>query len=71
MKIKRYYVQNTLTDKTKGFSSLKKAVEYCITEKNTALLIHIGGYNLDYYKIGDDFLSLYSRCKEYLNSLVK
>lgn len=69
MKIKRYYVQNALTDKTNGFSSLKKAVEYCITERNTALLIHIGGYNLDYYKIGDTYITLYNRCKDFINEL--
>ena len=69
MRIKRYYVQDALTDKTKGFQSLKKAVEYCISEKNTSLLIHIGGYNLDYYKKGDTYTTLYNRCKDFINEL--
>ena len=60
--IKRFYVQNTITDEQKGFCSLTQAVEYAIEKANTNLLIHIGGYNLEYYLIGDTFDSLYTRC---------
>ena len=36
---------------------------YCLEAKNEAYLIHIGYWNLDYYKKGDTFESLKARCE--------
>lgn len=60
--IKRYYVEHYYTDEEKGFKTLTAAVKYVLEKKDTNLLIHIGGYNLDYYHNGDTFESLYNRC---------
>lgn len=67
--IKNFYVENTITEEEKSFNSLKKAVEYCIKQKNTNLLIHIGGYNLEYYEQGDTYETLYNKCKEILEKI--
>ena len=40
-----------------------KAIEACLEAKNEAYLIHIGYWNLDYYKKGDTFESLKARCE--------
>lgn len=63
------YVQNIYTDKEYKFNSLKKAVEYAISVKDETNLIHIGYYNLDYYKNGDTFDTLYKRCKEIIKNI--
>ena len=67
----KFYVQNTITDEEIKFSSLKKAVEHCVALKDMNTLIHIGGYNLDYYIAGDTFDTLYARCKEILDTIKK
>lgn len=68
--IKRFYVENTLSnEKDKIFYSLKKAVEYVIEQANENLLIHIGGYNLEYYIKGDTVNSLYLRCSNIIATL--
>lgn len=60
--VKRYYVQNVNTNEEKSFKTLAAAVKYALEKKDTNLLIHIGGYNLDYYHCGDNFENLYNRC---------
>lgn len=60
--IKKYYVEHYYTDEQKSFKTLTAAVKYVLEKKDTNLLIHIGGYNLDYYHNGDTFESLYNRC---------
>ena len=45
------------------YKSLDKAIEACLEAKNEAYLIHIGYWNLDYYKKGDTFESLKARCE--------
>lgn len=60
--VKRYYVENVCTNEEKDFKTLTAAVKYVLEKKDANLLIHIGGYNLDYYHNGDTFNSLYNRC---------
>ncbi len=60
----RFFVQNIYTDNEKKFQSLKKAVEFCIKEKNTCNLIHVGFWNLDYYQLGDTVETLIARCRK-------
>lgn len=70
MKIKNYYVENTTTCANEAtFKSLKKAVAFCVIRKDTNLMIHVGGWNLDSYEIGDTTETLYTRCKKYLAEL--
>ena len=68
--IKRFYVENTLSnEKDKIFYSLQKAVEYVIEQADENLLIHIGGYNLEYYIKGDTVNGLYLRCSNIIATL--
>jgi hypothetical protein len=67
--VKRFYVQNTRTDEQRGFCSLTQAVEYAIKKADTNNLIHIGGYNVEYYLYGDTHESLYARCAEIIRGL--
>lgn len=63
------WVQNVYTDEEHKFNSLKKAVEYAITLKDDTNLLHIGYFNLDYYRKGDTFNTLYNRCKEIIKNI--
>lgn len=61
----KFFVQNTdeFENNEVEFNTLDKAVKWCINAKNDAYLIHIGYWNLDYYKKGDTFESLKARCE--------
>ena len=61
----RFFVQDTEEFENNGieYKSLDKAIEACLEAKNEAYLIHIGYWNLDYYKKGDTFESLKARCE--------
>ena len=53
----RFFVQDTEEFENNG-------IEYkSLDAKNKAYLIHIGYWNLDYYKKGDTFESLKARCE--------
>lgn len=68
--IKRFYVQDTRDNsEIATFFSLTQAVEYLIAKADTNLLIHIGGYNLSYYLIGDTHNKLYIRCANIISRL--
>lgn len=67
--IKRFYVQHCFTDCQVGFSSLTAAVRYAVSQKDTNLLVHIGFFNLDYYRNGDTFDTLYQRCVEIVKNI--
>lgn len=61
----KFFVQDTEEFENNGieYKSLDKAIEACLEAKNEAYLIHIGYWNLDYYKKGDTFESLKARCE--------
>lgn len=58
-----YKIQRNLKTNGIEYKSLDKAIEACLEAKNEAYLIHIGYWNLDYYKKGDTFESLKARCE--------
>lgn len=63
--IKAFYVEHRYNDAPqKSFRSLIQAVQYAVTQADEDLLIHIGWYNLVYYKNGDTVEELYRRCKK-------
>ena len=61
----KFFVQNTdeVENNEVEFNTLDKAVEGCIDAKDEAYLIHVGYWNLDYYKKGDTFEILKARCE--------
>lgn len=67
--IKRFYVQNTITDREIVCHSLTHACEIVINQHDENNLIHIGGYNLDYYRKGDSVNSLFLRCVNILSGI--
>ena len=67
--IKNFYLENTNTGKTVVAHTLRHACELAVNAHNTNLLIHIGGYNLDYYQPNDSVTMLYNRCLEIINNI--
>lgn len=62
----KFYVENDDCENIFATYSLTAAVRFCVDKKDPSLLIHIGYWNLDGYKDGDTFNSLYKRCEKYL-----
>lgn len=67
--IKKFYLEDTKTGKTVVAHSLRHACELAVNAHDINLLIHIGGYNLDYYQPYDSTATLYNRCLEIINNI--
>ena len=68
--IKNFYLEDTNSGKEIKVHSLKHACELAVNRHDVNTLIHIGGYNLDYYHESDSAGALYNRCVEIIHNII-
>jgi hypothetical protein len=66
--IKNFYLEDFDGNEVR-VNSLQRACELAVDRHDVHTLIHIGGYNLDYYRYGDTVETLYNRCVEIIHKI--